>query len=74
MAKLSVYEILEIASEHIRYAFAIGGGITIGDLYKIQERNGFELRAENTDAIMDAYKLGLVRGMACQEYIDMAKH
>ena len=69
MARTSAYKILSIAREHIRYAFAIGGGITIGDLFELQEQHGFELRAENTDAIMDAYKLGLVRGMACQDYI-----
>lgn len=69
MAK-SVYEILDITSSDIEYGKAHRYGMTAGELMEIALHRNFSFNPGVADAIIDAYLLGLVRGMQCQRYRD----
>jgi len=65
MAK-SAYEILDICKNDIDYANRHRYGLTAEELVEIALHRNFKFAPGISDAILDAYALGLARGIHCQ--------
>lgn len=64
----SVYEILESDSSKaaIDYGYSHRYGLYVDEIVEIARAREFEFSRGIGDAIMDAYHLGLLRGMQCE--------
>lgn len=64
----SVYEILDsdTSKAALEYGYSHRYGLYVEELVEIARKRDFEYSRGVGDAIMDAYHLGLLRGMQCE--------